>query len=197
MEKCLYQTVKCLYQAENSLNELENRQYRRRFGLNRRVSAENRFSRSDASFAFVARDLTKHPFFRILESEDKSKMAKKKRLSPNQLAELKRDFAGLKTIENYESRNEDYKTEEIKIIDDRIDDLNDRRAQKKAELDDLDNQIADTGVEYQQRMKGVRQQVVGQFGDDSPEYEAVGGTRVSNRWSGLHRRGDGGNTLNQ
>jgi hypothetical protein len=134
--------------------------------------------------------------FPIFESEDKSKMPRKKRLSPNQLAELKRQYAGLKTIENYNPQKAEYKTERVEEVDNKIDNLIDLRAQKKAELDELDNQIADTGADYQKVMKGVRQQVVGQFGDDSPEYENVGGTRVSNRRSGLHR-GKDDNTPNE
>lgn len=119
-------------------------------------------------------------------------MPKKKRLSPNQLAELKRDYAGLKTIDNYDPQREEFAEAVVAAVDTKIDNLYDLEAQKKAELDAIGNQIADAGKEYTTVMKGVRQQVVGQFGDDSPEYEAVGGTRASNRKSGLHR-GNGGN----
>jgi hypothetical protein len=123
-------------------------------------------------------------------------MAKKKRLSPNQLAELKKDYAGLKTIDDYNPQKVEYKTEKVEEVDTKLDNLIDLRAQKKAELDNLDDEIADTGKDYTQVMKGARQQVVAQYGDDSPEYEAVGGTRISNRKSGLHRGNGGNNTPN-
>jgi hypothetical protein len=118
-------------------------------------------------------------------------MAKKKRLSPNQLAKLKNDYAGLKTIQNYNPPKDEFKTTEVEKTDNKIDSLLELEAQKEAELSDLRNQIADTGTEYTQVMKGVRQQVVAQFGDDSPEYESVGGIRTSNRKSGLHRGKEG------
>jgi ribosomal protein S16 len=117
-------------------------------------------------------------------------MAKKKRLSPNQLAKLKRDFAGLKTITTYNPVKEEFKTEKVEIVDSRINNLLSLEAQKLAEIADIRSQLAETGTDYSQVMKGVRQQVVAQFSDDSPEYEAVGGIRVSDRKSGLHR-GDG------
>ena len=122
-------------------------------------------------------------------------MAKKKRLSPNQKAELKRHLAGLKTITNYAPVNTEFTLARAETIDEQLDakdgeiDIHDARG------DELRGESADIGQDYSKFMKGVRQQIVAQFGDDSPEYEAVGGVRVSNRRSGLHR-GNGGNTPN-
>lgn len=119
-------------------------------------------------------------------------MARKKRLSPNQLADLKDDFAGLKTIQDYAPAKNEFKVATVQAVDNELDALLEGEAQAKVTLDNFRDRIADKGTEYTVKMKGVRQQVVAQYGDDSPEYEAVGGTRISNRRTGL-RRGKGGN----
>lgn len=108
-------------------------------------------------------------------------MAKKKRLSPNQKAELKNDLAGLKAITTYNPTKDEFKTAVIETVDNELETLDDEIAQAEAHLADLRNQAADKGKEYIKKMKGARQQIIAQFGDDSPEYEAVGGTRTSNR----------------
>jgi len=114
-------------------------------------------------------------------------MAQKKRLSPNKKAELKGDLAGLKGITDYNPTRQEFKTAEIVMVETELDNLDDRIASLEAELTDLRNRSADKGELFAAKMKGARQQVVAQFGDDSPEYEAVGGTRISNRRSGLTR----------
>jgi hypothetical protein len=124
-------------------------------------------------------------------------MAKKKRLSPNQKAELKRNLAGLKTIANYAPTNPEFKTEAVEAVDEQLDVKDDEIDQTEAHMDELRGESADIGDVYSKKMKGVRQQVIAQFGDDSPEYEAVGGIRASNRKSGLHRgKGDNNDTPN-
>ena len=117
-------------------------------------------------------------------------MPRKKRLSPNQKAELKNDWAGLKTITTYAPAQVEFKTNEVEAVDTQLDNMDDQISQAEAHLADLRNQAADIGVTYVKKLKGVRQQVVAQYGDDSPEYEAVGGTRTSNRRTGLHRGRD-------
>lgn len=118
-------------------------------------------------------------------------MPQKKRLSPNQKAELKGDFAGLKSITSYKPSKDEFKTSDIEAIDTRLDNLDEQISQAEAQLADLRNQAADTGAEYVKKMKGARQQIVAQFGDDSPEYEAVGGIRTSNRKSPVRRATSG------
>ena len=114
-------------------------------------------------------------------------MAQKKRLSPNKKAELKGDLAGLKGMTDYSPTRDEFKTAEIVTVETELDNLDDRIASLEAELTDLRNRSADKDELLTAKIKGARQQVVAQFGDDSPEYEAVGGTRVSNRRSGLKR----------
>jgi hypothetical protein len=124
-------------------------------------------------------------------------MAKKKRLSPNQKAELKNDLAGLKTITDYKPTKDEFKTIEVETVDTHVDSVDEQIAQTEAHLADLRNQSADLGTLYVKKIKGVRQQVIAQYGDDSPEYETVGGKRTSNRRSPVRRiNGGGGNTPN-
>lgn len=119
-------------------------------------------------------------------------MARKKRLSPNQKAELKRNLAGLKTITGYAPTKPEFSVEAVDTVDTQLDAKDEEIDQTDALMDELRGESADIGESFVKKMKGVRQQVVAQFGDDSPEYEAVGGIRISNRKSGLHR-GTGGN----
>ena len=108
-------------------------------------------------------------------------MARKKRLTPNQRAELKDDLAGLKSISNYNPAKPEFRAEIVEGYDNELDELEIQIAQTEAHLSDLRNQAADKSVQLLKGMKGARQQVIAQFGDDSPEYESVGGTRTSNR----------------
>lgn len=122
-------------------------------------------------------------------------MPRKKRLSPNQIAELDDDFAGLKSIPDYNPVKEEFKVSEIEPVKAALAAKNDEISQKEAEISELRGEAADIGGLYVKKMKGARQQIVAQYGDDSPEYEAVGGTRTSNRRRSA-RRGTGGNTPN-
>lgn len=122
-------------------------------------------------------------------------MAQKKRLSPNQKAELKADLAGLKTITGYRPVKDEFKTEAVIAVDEQLDSVDEQISQAEAHIADLRNQSADLGALYVKKSKGVRQQIIGQYGDDSPEYEAVGGKRTSNRAT-PRRRGTNGNPPN-
>lgn len=108
-------------------------------------------------------------------------MAKNKRLSPNQLAELKASFAGLKGVEGYAPVNADFAAAAIEPIETAIETLTAQEAQLLAHLAELRDQIADNGAEFQQKMKGAAQQVIAQFGDDSAEIQALGRKRTSDR----------------
>jgi len=119
-------------------------------------------------------------------------MARRRRLSPNEKAELKRNLAGLKTITNYAPTNPEFAAAAVEAVDEQLDAKDEEIDQVEAQMDELRGESADIGDTFNKKMIGVRQQVVAQFGNDSPEYEAVGGIRVSNRKSGLHR-GKGGN----
>lgn len=121
-------------------------------------------------------------------------MAKKKRLSPNQLAEVKSSFAGLKQIAGYTPLKEDFKVSAIQEIDTALDNLLTQESQILAQIADLRDKIADKGSEYVQRMNGASQQVIAQFGDDSPEIQSLGRKRKSDR--APRRQKSGGNTPN-
>lgn len=116
-------------------------------------------------------------------------MPQKKRLSPNQKAELKGDLAGLKGISGYSPTRDEFKTAVIEAVETELDGLDEQIDALEAQLTELKNRSADKGELFKAKIKGARQQVVAQFGDDSPEYEATGGTRLSNRSSGLKRGG--------
>jgi hypothetical protein len=118
-------------------------------------------------------------------------MARRKRLSPNQLAELKRDFAGLKSIANYTPIKEEYKIAQIQPIEDELDNLLVEEAQIEAQLASVRDRIADKGNELVQKMNGAAQQIIAQFGDDSEELQAIGRVRKSDRAAG-RRAGSGG-----
>lgn len=120
-------------------------------------------------------------------------MARRKRLSPNQLAELKRNFAGLKSITNYAPIKEEYKIAQIQPIEDELDSLLVEEAQMEAQLANLRDRIADKGGELVQKMNGAAQQVIAQFGDDSEELQAIGRVRKSDRATGRRTRTGGAN----
>lgn len=108
-------------------------------------------------------------------------MAKRKRLSPNQLAVVKGRYATLKTFRDYESRKPEFSVAAIGQIDTDIDNLLEEEAQAKANLEDIRSRLADKGYEYTQATEGAGVQVKSQYGDDSPEYAAYGYKRSSER----------------
>jgi hypothetical protein len=59
--------------------------------------------------------------------------------------------------------------------------LLEQEAQLMVQVEDVRDQIADKGKELAKKMVGVGQQVVAQFGDDSPEVQAIGRIRSSER----------------
>lgn len=108
-------------------------------------------------------------------------MAKKVRLSAKQLAKLKRGFAGLKGIGDYAPQKAEYAVAAIQPIEDAIDDLLTEEAQINAQLEEIRDRIAAKGTEFGQKMKGVGQQIISQYGDDSMELQAIGRKRSSER----------------
>lgn len=118
-------------------------------------------------------------------------MAKKTRLSPNKLADLKADFAGLKTIGDYAPMNAEYKVSEIQPVETAIDELTEQEAQLVAQLGEVRDQIADKGTLFMQKMKGAGQQVIAQYGDDSPEIQKLGRVRSSERGTRKSKKNGG------
>ena len=118
----------------------------------------------------------------------------KKRLSPNQLAEIKSNFAGLKQIQGYAPVKDDYKVTAIQPIETALDNLLVQEAQLDAQLSNVRDQIAEKGSEFVRKISGAAQQVIAQFGDDSAEIQALGRKRKSDR--APSRRENGGNAPN-
>lgn len=86
----------------------------------------------------------------------------KKRLSPNQLSEVKANFVGLKQIADYESLKDEYKVAAIQTIETELDALLVKEAQLSAQLDDTRDQIAAKGADFSERMVGATQQIIAQ-----------------------------------
>lgn len=118
-------------------------------------------------------------------------MAKRYRLSPNQAAKLKANFAGLKTITDYDPPKTEYEVAAIQPIEDALDDLTEQESKMLAQLEELRDKIADKGKEFEQKMKGVGQQIVAQYGDDAPELQKVGRIRSSERAPRQLKKKDG------
>jgi hypothetical protein len=114
-------------------------------------------------------------------------MAKSKRLSPNQLADVKSNFAGLKQIAGYSPINGEFKVSEIEPIETELDNLLLQEAQIDAQLKDVRDRIANKSNEFVQKMNGAAQQVIAQFGDDSGELQAIGRKRKSDRAVGRRK----------
>lgn len=121
-------------------------------------------------------------------------MAQNKRLSPNQLAEIKSNFAGLKQIQGYAPIKDDYKVTAIQPVETALDNLLLQEAQLERQLADVRDQIAEKSTDLVRRMNGAVQQVIAQFGDDSPELQALGRKRKSER--ATRRPKSGGGTTN-
>ncbi len=108
-------------------------------------------------------------------------MARKIKLSPNKLAEVKSSFAGLKSISGYKSAKPEFEVSLIQAVETAVDDLTLQEAQLAAQLSDVRDQLADKGKEFTQKMKGAAQQVIAQYGDDSAEIQMLGRKRTSER----------------
>ena len=59
-------------------------------------------------------------------------MARKKRLSPNQLAELKSNFAGLKSVQGYSPIKDEFKVTAIEPVETALDNLLVQEADRKS-----------------------------------------------------------------
>ena len=123
-------------------------------------------------------------------------MAKKRRLSPNRLAEEKSYFASLKKIQNYTPLRAEYKVTAIQAVEGEGDELRVLEAQKKAELDEIRDRIAEVDTSFVEKNDGAAIQVAAQYGEDSPEYQSLGRKRKSERKTGGRRKSGGDNKPN-
>lgn len=125
-------------------------------------------------------------------------MAKRKRLTPKQLAEAKRKLATLKSFGDYESRKPEYSIEALDQVKTDLDNLLEREARNKAEGKEIRALIADKGYELSQGTEGAGVQLKSQYGDDSPEAAAYGFKRSSERAApGPRSTGGSGSTPNE
>ena len=114
-------------------------------------------------------------------------MAKNRRLTPNEYAKEKAQFAALKNITGYDSRKDEYKVAAIQPVVDRIDNNIEREAQLNAELATIRDEIAADCTIFCEKNDGSALQVAAQYGEDSTEYQSLGRTRKSERGTGLTR----------
>ena len=115
-------------------------------------------------------------------------MAKNKRLSPNELAELKGEFTNLKDMNDYAPFKDELKVEAIQTIETALNTLITDEAQAITRLTNIRDSIAEKGTEFAKKMKGARQQVIAQFGEDSAEVQALGLKRTSDRLTGQRKK---------
>ena len=111
-------------------------------------------------------------------------MAKKKRLSPNQLVKEKGYFANLKLIADYAPRKPEYAVDAIEPVVNRLDGNLEREAQLLAEIAAVRDLIADDCTLLVEKNDGAAVQVAAQHGEDSLEYQSLGRTRKSERRTG-------------
>lgn len=115
-------------------------------------------------------------------------MAKTRRLSPNEYAKEKAQFAALKQIPDYEPRKPEYAVAAIEPVINRLDSKLEREAQLNAELAALRDEIAADCTILVEKNDGAALQVAAQYGEDSTEVQSLGRTRKSERATGLTRK---------
>lgn len=118
-------------------------------------------------------------------------MAKKKRLSPNEIAEERRNFENLKEIEDYRSQRPEYEVAAIQIVDDELDEALSEEAVLLKRLDEVRDTIAEKSNLLAEKMDGAVIQVAAQFGEDSPEIQSLGRKRKSERATGKRPKNTG------
>lgn len=121
-------------------------------------------------------------------------MSKKRRLSPNKLAEERANFENLKVIPDYRSQKPEYEVAAIQAVETELDDAIAKEARLVAELAETRDIVAEKGTEFAEKMDGAATQVAAQFGEDSPQYQSVGRKRKSER--GTRGRGGSGQSGN-
>ncbi|HWS88150.1 MAG TPA: hypothetical protein VN282_14365 [Pyrinomonadaceae bacterium] len=115
-----------------------------------------------------------------------------RRIASAVLSDDREAFAALQGITNYAPANPAYKTENIKTIRDRMDDLL-REAIQAEVAAAAKRDAANAGEwEFHNAMLGAKVQVTAQFGDDSDELAALGLKKKSEYKSPTRRRQEAG-----
>lgn len=120
-------------------------------------------------------------------------MAKKKRLSPNEIAQEKRNFENLKNIEGYRSQKPEYEVAAIQVVENALDEALSEEAVLLTRLDEVRDVIAEKSNSLAEKNDGSVIQVAAQFGEDSFQFQSLGRKRKSERSTGK-RSGNTGNT---
>lgn len=108
-------------------------------------------------------------------------MAKKKRLSPNEITAEKGYFENLKNISGYTSQKPEYGVAAIQTVVNDLDAAIAEEAVLLTRLDEVRDIIADKSNSLSEKNDGAVIQVAAQFGEDSPEYQSLGRKRKSER----------------
>lgn len=140
------------------------------------------------SVASALKDSESALYFKKTQGE--RKMAKNKRLSPNDLAKEKGYFANLKKIEGYDPRNPAYTVEAIETVVERIDARLEREAQLLGELAEVRDFLAADCTTLVEKNDGAALQTAAQYGEDSTQYQSLGRKRKSERKTGGRRSGN-------
>jgi hypothetical protein len=102
-----------------------------------------------------------------------------KKLPQNILQSDLEVFAGLKTVENYQSVNPLYEVAAIQIVKDEMEELQARLFRIETELSTVRDLTNKKENEFHERTIGAKTSVEAQFGRDSNELQAVGKKKVS------------------
>jgi hypothetical protein len=114
----------------------------------------------------------------ILDSpkEEGSNMAKNenRRIRPSQLQEDRDAFAALKAVEGYKPANTDFTVAKIQALQGTMVEQRDIEAQQQAELDAARDDSTAAEWAFHNAMRGAKDQVIAQYGDNSNQVQALG-----------------------
>ncbi|MBV9925331.1 MAG: hypothetical protein JOZ96_09980 [Acidobacteria bacterium] len=111
-----------------------------------------------------------------------------RRIASGVLSEDREAFDALQGIDGYAPANPAYKTESIKAVRDRLDDLLREATQAEAEADAKRDAANGAEWEFHNAILGAKTQVAAQFGDDSDELAALGLKKKSEYKSPTRRK---------
>jgi ABC-type Zn uptake system ZnuABC Zn-binding protein ZnuA len=103
-------------------------------------------------------------------------------------------FDALQGITNYAPANQTYKTENIKAIHDRMDELQREATQAAATAAAKEDALIASEWEFHNAVLGSKIQVTAQFGDNSDEVAAVGLKKKSEYKAPTRRKPGGGSS---
>ncbi|MCA1566782.1 MAG: hypothetical protein LC803_14285 [Acidobacteria bacterium] len=111
-----------------------------------------------------------------------------KRITPSVLEADRSSFAALQGIAGYAPANPAYAVATIKTLEAEMTGAREAEAQAAATLASARDTAAAKEWEYHNRILGVKDQVIAQFGRDSNEVQAVGLKKASERKAPTRRK---------